>query len=137
MRHLGYLAFATALAWVCRKLMILSGTNSLDNFMWIFICYVNLFMFYLWIFSFGICAGFWLDGNELKKISELEKAHQDRWGELSKEIYKLEKENEILQREKDREKIEFDSVLRKIEEVKMKQTRSATEANQHALPSLL
>lgn len=137
MRHLGYLALATAWAFTCKKLMILSGTNWPRNFMWSFICYVNLFMFYVWIFALGIYSATWGEESREKKIFEIKKLHQANLDSLYKDISGLEKEIKTLREEKQHAEMVKINSKRRLDEEQIKQTRSASQANHDALQSFL
>lgn len=137
MRHLGYLALITALAFTCKKLMVLSGTNWPGNFMWSFICYVNLFMFYVWIFALGIYSVTWGEEFQEKKIFEIKKLHHAILNSLYKDISGLEKEIKTLREEKQLAEMIKINTKRRLDEEQIKQTRSASQANHDALQSFL
>ena len=137
MRHLGYLALATALAFTLKKLMILSGTNWPGNFMWSFICYVNLFMFYVWIFVLGGYSATWGEESQQKKMFNLKRLHQANLDSVYKEITGLEKEIKMLREEKQHAEMVKINSKRRLDEEQIKQTRSASQANHDALQSFL
>ena len=123
--------------FILKHLMIWSKTNYSSNPIWIGISFLNSWFLYLWFLWGGFKLSEFLREKELERIFDLKKAHELELQKERSKRHECERKLEGLTLDLRRQQSDHQSEIQALRSSKARAVRTASDANDQALRSLL
>lgn len=131
------LAGLSLFIFVLKLLMIWSKTNFATNPVWAVISFLNSCLLYPWFLWGGYRFSESMREKKLESLCELKKAHDLELQRERSKRHEIERKLESASAELKRQRVEHLSEIRSLRSSLTKESRTASDANDQALRSLL